>query len=557
MLHESQGRRRRRTPTLPLTVRSALGNAARHSGERLPTRTEEVTWAVPETSPSHRSTVQNRSFAGRPGLARRRPGQAGCTTRVRNQRRAEGLSGVCGTLRPMNKIGYARVSTRDQQPQAQLDALQRAGCARVFVDHGASGRLARRPELDRALDYLRPGDQLVITKLDRIGRSVRHLIELAGQLAARDVDLVVLHQAIDTTTPGGRLFFHLLAAFAEFEADLASERTRDGLEAARARGRAGGRRPKLNPRQLALARQLYDSREHSVQAIAETLGVARSTIYRALSSRRPCRRGRRNQQGAVPVNESLSEWQVQFEEDLNATADQDLGTAVAVCDGEGRYDDGSLLEVCELRHDVDSDSWTPQLVAASVLVDPLLFNAVTDQAIETLHTTLQRLYPDILVSVRVAPKRVPPGWRQGRIEARLSDVGPNNQATYRTLPDDHPRKDGLKFHNVGELRMYEALVRAQQRRPQEATIGILPGAGFRTSQRTFWPDFVITHRGRVGVIEVDGPQHRNRAAADQSRDRQLQDAGVTLTERIMVEDLDQRAELDAFVERVLARLLTR
>ena len=193
------------------------------------------------------------------------------------------LSGVCGTLRPMNKIGYARVSTRDQQPQAQLDALQRAGCARVFVDHGASGRLARRPELDRALDYLRPGDQLVITKLDRIGRSVRHLIELAGQLAARDVDLVVLHQAIDTTTPGGRLFFHLLAAFAEFEADLASERTRDGLEAARARGRAGGRRPKLNPRQLALARQMYDSREHTVQAIAETLGVTRSTIYRSVA----------------------------------------------------------------------------------------------------------------------------------------------------------------------------------------------------------------------------------------------------------------------------------
>src|SRR6266516_609729 len=183
----------------------------------------------------------------------------------------------------MNKIGYARVSTRDQQPQAQLDALQRAGCARVFVDHGASGRLARRPELDRALDYLRPGDQLVITKLDRIGRSVRHLIELAGQLAARDVDLVVLHQAIDTTTPGGRLFFHLLAAFAEFEADLASERTRDGLEAARARGRAGGRRPARGPRQPALARQMYGTREHTVQAVAETLGVTRSTIYRSVA----------------------------------------------------------------------------------------------------------------------------------------------------------------------------------------------------------------------------------------------------------------------------------
>jgi DNA invertase Pin-like site-specific DNA recombinase len=233
------------------------------------------------------SQVAETLVCATPGRRRRRRGQARCTTRVGNQRRARRLSGLCATLRPMNKIGYARVSTRDQDPQAQVDALERAGCARVFVDHGASGRLARRPELDRALDYLRPGDQLVITKLDRIGRSVRHLIELAGQLAGRDVDLVVLHQAIDTSTPGGRLFFHLLAAFAEFEADLASERTRDGLEAARARGRAGGRRPKLNPRQVALARQLYDSRDHTVQAIAETFGVDRATIYRHLGPAHP------------------------------------------------------------------------------------------------------------------------------------------------------------------------------------------------------------------------------------------------------------------------------
>jgi hypothetical protein len=254
------------------------------------------------------------------------------------------------------------------------------------------------------------------------------------------------------------------------------------------------------------------------------------------------------------VKEGLNEWQVRLEEDLNATADQDLGTAV---DGEGRYDDGSLLEVCKLRYDIDSDTWTPQLVDASLLVDPLLLTAATDSATETLSITLQQLHPDVGIRVRVQPKRVPPGWRQGRIEARLSDVGPNNQAAYRTLPDDHPRKDGLKFYNAGELRIYEALVRAQQRRPEEATIGILPGAGLRTSQRTFWPEFVIIHRGRVGVIEVDGPRHRGRAAADQSRDRQLEDAGVILIERIMVEDLDQSTELDAFVERVLARLLTR
>ena len=184
----------------------------------------------------------------------------------------------------MTKIGYARVSTRDQHPDAQLDALKRAGCERVFVDRGASGKLASRPEFDKALDYLRCGDQLVITKLDRAGRSLKHLIDLASVLEARGVGLVVLQQAIDTATPGGRLFFHLLAAFAEFEADLLSERTLDGLEAARARGRAGGRRPKLTPRQVALARQMYDSREHTVEQIAETFNVTRSTIYRHLTA---------------------------------------------------------------------------------------------------------------------------------------------------------------------------------------------------------------------------------------------------------------------------------
>jgi hypothetical protein len=119
-------------------------------------------------------------------------------------------------------------------------------------------------------------------------------------------------------------------------------------------------------------------------------------------------------------------------------------------------------------------------------------------------------------AVAIRPKRVPPSWRQGRIEARLSDVGSNNQASYRMLPETHPGKDRRNFHTDGELRMYEALVRAQQRRPPEATIGILPGAGFRAAERTFWPDFVVTHRGRVGIIEVDGPKHRNWAAAEPS-----------------------------------------
>src|SRR5215218_10964820 len=118
----------------------------------------------------------------------------------------------------------------------------------------------------------------------------------------------------------------------------------------------------------------------------------------------------------------------------------------------------------------------------------------------------------------------------------------------RRAPSRQPDRATSPVRQNGATPMYEALVRAQQRRPPEATIGILPGAGFRAAERTFWPDFVVTHRGRVGIIEVDGPKHRNRAAADQSRDRQLQDAGVVLTDRIMVEDTDEATSLDRFVE---------
>lgn len=183
----------------------------------------------------------------------------------------------------MANVGYARVSTRDQHPEAQTDALTAAGCERIFTDK-ASGKLARRPQLDKALEFLRADDVLVITKLDRLGRSVRNLIDLAEALKNRDVGLRVLDQGLDTTTPAGRMFFHVLAALAEFEASLISERTLDGLEAARARGRKGGRRPKLNDKQVALVRSMYASGEHTVTAIAETFGVTRPTIYRLLDT---------------------------------------------------------------------------------------------------------------------------------------------------------------------------------------------------------------------------------------------------------------------------------
>jgi DNA invertase Pin-like site-specific DNA recombinase len=182
----------------------------------------------------------------------------------------------------MVSVGYARVSTRDQNPDAQTDALRSAGCEKIFVEH-ASGVLAKRPALDDALEYLRDGDTLVVTKLDRLGRSVRNLKEVAEGLQLRRVGLKALSQGIDTTTPGGRLFFHMLAAIAEFEHDLIVERTHDGLAAARARGRKGGGRHKMTPTKVRQAQAMYDEKTYTVQQIAETFGVSRGTIYRHLT----------------------------------------------------------------------------------------------------------------------------------------------------------------------------------------------------------------------------------------------------------------------------------
>lgn len=186
------------------------------------------------------------------------------------------------------RVGYGRVSTRDQNPDGQRDALAAAGCDEIFIDK-ATGKLASRPALDKALMVAaRTGDQLVVTKLDRLGRSLEHLIALSTQLQTRGVDLVVLDQGIDTSTAVGRMFFQILGAIAEFEHALMSERTRDGLDAARARGRTGGQKPKLTPRQAKIAQAMYDElgndgrRAHTVQQIADAFDVTRPTIYRHL-----------------------------------------------------------------------------------------------------------------------------------------------------------------------------------------------------------------------------------------------------------------------------------
>jgi DNA invertase Pin-like site-specific DNA recombinase len=185
------------------------------------------------------------------------------------------------------RIGYGRVPGPDDDPGTQRGALEGAGCDEVFIDT-ASGKLARRPELDQALERLRPGDTFVITRLSRAMRSLRDLTDLAASLRARGVGLVVLDQGIDTTTPSGREALQVIEAVGEFRRELAAEATHEGLAAARARGRAGGRPRKLSAGQAALARQLYDERgtdgkrAHTVAQIAARFGVTRATIYRHL-----------------------------------------------------------------------------------------------------------------------------------------------------------------------------------------------------------------------------------------------------------------------------------
>lgn len=177
-------------------------------------------------------------------------------------------------------VGYARVSTAEQNPAHQVDALTRAGVAAadVYVDY-ASGAKASRPQLDLVVRLVRGGDTLVITRLDRLGRSMLHLVTLGAELRERGIGLRVLEQGIDTSTAEGRAMFGMLSVLAEFQRELIVANTRDGLAAARARGRKGGRKPRLSPEQAAHAQQLYDAGTHTVAQIAALLGVARPTVY--------------------------------------------------------------------------------------------------------------------------------------------------------------------------------------------------------------------------------------------------------------------------------------
>ena len=178
-------------------------------------------------------------------------------------------------------VGYARVSTQEQDLALQLDALRAAGCKKVFEEK-ASGAQRERPALQAALDYMRQGDTLVVWKLDRLARSLKQLIETVEDLGARGIGLRSLTEAIDTTTSGGKLVFHLFAALAEFERGVIRERTLAGLQAARARGRTGGRPPALKAKDLAAAKAMLRDPEITVAEVARRLGVAPSTLYRHL-----------------------------------------------------------------------------------------------------------------------------------------------------------------------------------------------------------------------------------------------------------------------------------
>src|SRR4051795_3591756 len=176
-------------------------------------------------------------------------------------------------------VGYARVSTTDQTLNLQHDALSKAGCTKIFTDT-ASGAKVEREGLTEALSYVRTGDTLVVWKLDRLGRSLKDLIERITELNNRNIGFKSITENIDTTTSGGKLIFHIFGALAEFERDIIRERTNAGLTAARARGKRGGRPPALSPEKIKLARKLYADTSTSVAEICIILGISRHTLQR-------------------------------------------------------------------------------------------------------------------------------------------------------------------------------------------------------------------------------------------------------------------------------------
>jgi len=182
-------------------------------------------------------------------------------------------------------IGYARVSTDDQNLNLQRDALQQAGCSRIYEDR-LSGAKVARPGLEKALEMAREGDVLVVWRLDRLGRSLKDLIGMVETLSERGIELHSLTEALTTTSSSGKLIFHLFGALAEFERNLIRERTQAGLKAARARGRKGGRPKALEPAKRRLALKLYDERQHTIEEICQMMGISKPTLYSYIAEAR-------------------------------------------------------------------------------------------------------------------------------------------------------------------------------------------------------------------------------------------------------------------------------
>src|SRR5437763_1940108 len=174
-------------------------------------------------------------------------------------------------------IGYARVSTQDQTLHLQKDALEKIGCSKIFTDT-ISGAKEERKGLEEALAYVREGDTLVVWKLDRLGRSLKHLIETITKLNNRKIGFQSITEHIDTTTSGGKLIFHIFGALAEFERDIIRERTKAGLQAARARGKVGGRRKSLDAKKASIAQALYNDKTNAIADICKTLNISRTTL---------------------------------------------------------------------------------------------------------------------------------------------------------------------------------------------------------------------------------------------------------------------------------------
>lgn len=245
-------------------------------------------------------------------------------------------------------------------------------------------------------------------------------------------------------------------------------------------------------------------------------------------------------------------------EALNEGADRDLGAVVLALDARDNSEQADLLVACTLGYEFDSEWMDGMSVTPVVAADPAVYSMLKAETLDFLEERSRELNADWYLQVATVKLRLATpadDWRAQRQAARDRGERPiDNQGTYRSVASIR-RADRLNFGSNEELKVYQALLRKQATLPAEATIAILPSPGARVVGRTFWPDFVVAYRGRVGMIEVDGPHHRGRAAADHSRDSLLADAGITHVERIVVEETSVEVELDLMVERFLQRLV--